>query len=419
MNKYFEKRTYLSHPLIKQSPKENLDLIVVIPAYKEKGMLDCLNDLFHKRCDDICTEVIVVINHREDDPSSIKEESKSQLEVLEQWSMTHNQTTFQCHPILIENMPKKDGGVGLARKIGMDEAAYRFDSMNKSGIVVAYDADCICSDHYFKGIYAHFLNYPKIAAASLYFEHPLEGLNDKEKSSIISYELHLRCYVNFKRWVGLPFAFQTIGSSMAVRSVDYIAKGGMNKRKAGEDFYFLQKFIEDRRFSEINNVTVYPSARGSDRVPFGTGRAVNALLVGDAEFTTYHPEAYKDFKPLIDDATRLFNISEIDLEGLVDSWPEPLKVFLKDQNFHGALKNVRTNSSNQNSFIKRFYHWMNAFRFMKYLHFYRDHYKGNVPCLEAFRQLPIETEESILNDEMGLKVLRAEDKGSLFWKSIE
>ena len=53
---------------------------------------------------------------------------------------------------------------------------------------------------------------------------------------------------------------------------------GLNKKQAGEDFYFLQKIMPMGNYFELNSTTVHPSSRTSDRVPFGTGPIINQYL---------------------------------------------------------------------------------------------------------------------------------------------
>ena len=85
---------------------------------------------------------------------------------------------------------------------------------------------------------------PRSPGCSIYFEHPLHGpLEPKVYEAIAAYELHLRYYVQALRYAAFPYAHHTIGSSMAVRADAYAKQGGMNKRQAGEDFYFLHKII--------------------------------------------------------------------------------------------------------------------------------------------------------------------------------
>ena len=62
----------------------------------------------------------------------------------------------------------------------------------------------------------------------------------------------------------------------------------MNRKKAGEDFYFLQKLFDAGHFSECNTTRVIPSPRPSDRVIFGTGPAIREYLE-TAVSLTFHP----------------------------------------------------------------------------------------------------------------------------------
>ena len=72
------------------------------------------------------------------------------------------------------------------------------------------------------------------------------------------------------KYSNLPYSFHTIGSAFALTASAYTRQGGMNRRKAGEDFYFINKLIKGEIFGEINDTKVIPSPRISDRVPFGT-----------------------------------------------------------------------------------------------------------------------------------------------------
>ena len=398
----------------------SVDLSMVIPSYKETELIACLEHLLEVKNEEIGTEIIVVINYRAEDTQEIKDFSDKQYLEVQEWFNQHQTEHFKGHALLIKDLPFKWAGVGLARKIGMDEAAYRLlENNRKKSVLVAYDADCRCSVNYFESIKNHFQSQPKIAAAGLYFEHDLAALEAQDRQLIISYELHLRTYVNLKRFVGLPFAFQTIGSSMAVRPMDYVAKGGMNKRKAGEDFYFLQKFIEDRRFSEINDLVVYPSSRSSDRVPFGTGRAIENMIKDDqADFTTYSPESFVAIKPLFARLEEIYEMNQDEVETFIRELQAGVKAFLIQQNVIEKIDEAKRNASNYKSFQKRFFQWMNAFRFMKYLHFYRDHHAPNVPCLEALNFLSGQEGLHFDNQEKALGYIRRKDQQSDFWKSI-
>ncbi len=70
------------------------------------------------------------------------------------------------------------------------------------------------------------------------------------------YELSLRYYVAGMKFARSPYAFHTIGSSMAVSPVHYARVRGFPKREAGEDFYLLNKLAKLGSVLELD--------RGSD-----------------------------------------------------------------------------------------------------------------------------------------------------------
>jgi hypothetical protein len=53
---------------------------------------------------------------------------------------------------------------------------------------------------------------------------------------------------------------------MACRASAYVAAGGMNRRLAGEDFYFLQQVHKTSGVAALYGTTVHPSPRSSQRV---------------------------------------------------------------------------------------------------------------------------------------------------------
>ena len=129
------------------------------------------------------------------------------------------------------------------------------------------------------------------------FQHRIEELeNIKQQEAIKKYEAYLHYFIEMQRGLNLPYAFQTIGSAFAVRAGAYLQVGGMNKRKAGEDFYFIHKFTKKGTIAELNECTVYPSGRPSFRVPFGTGKAVADMMEDKAEYYAYHPQSFYDLR---------------------------------------------------------------------------------------------------------------------------
>jgi glycosyltransferase involved in cell wall biosynthesis len=384
-------------PFIDARPSPLLGIVVVIPCHDEDFLLLSLMSLRkcdRPRCD---VEVIVVVNESEDTPATIKAKNRTTTEQAERWALANKQGWLRFHILHLDNLSKKHAGVGLARKIGMDEACYRFAKMgNQQGVIACFDADSRCERNYLQAIHAHFTENPKAQAAGIRFEHPLSGPDfpDEVYHAITLYELHLRYYVLAQRWAGIPHAWQTIGSSMAVRCDAYQQQGGMNRRLAGEDFYFLHKFIPLGGFAEVTSTKVIPSPRPSHRVPFGTGRAVGELLKNGGQYLTYSPQSFEDLKVFCQQELPLLNELN-DLTAFYKRLPESIGSFLRLNGFEKKLAEIQLNTSNAEAFQKRFWRWFDAFLAMKYVHFARENYYPDVEVAAA---------AGLILEKMGIQV---------------
>lgn len=378
INKYLLRNSFLEQQLFSEASNQ-LNMLIVIPARNEPKLLETLESLMRAKQPQKAYEVIVVFNHPEGDSEELKKANISYLKECRRWIKENQYKHIHC--IEAMDLPDKFAGVGLARKIGMDEALRRLDT-NKNGIIVALDSDCTVAKNYLKAIENHFDTFPNCNGVSIYFEHPLDEMNEHLLEGIIQYELHLRYYNQLLVYAGHPYAFHTVGSSMAVRAEAYIKQGGMNKRKAGEDFYFLQKIIQLGNFKEIKNTCVYPSARVSDRVPFGTGRAMGEWINKEKlVFDSYHPEAGEELK-------RFFKLVEKQASSLsYDELPKSVANFIGEAAWNDKMNEITRNTKTKDAFLQRFYAWFNLFMCFKYVHFYRDNYQSNIPIREAAIEL--------------------------------
>jgi hypothetical protein len=373
-----------------EKPHPNLEIVVVIPCFNEPDLLRSLQALFFADKPSCAVEIITVINSGEQHDAEIKSHNLNTFIEAKEWADKVNTERFNFRFILEADLPKKHAGVGLARKIGMDEAVARFDKLNKDGIIVCFDADSSCAKNYLTEIYTQFKKFPKAPGAAIYFEHPIEGKEFEPTiyQGIIQYELHLRYYNQALVYCGLPYAFHTVGSSMAVRSSVYQQQGGMNKRKAGEDFYFIHKIIALGEFMEIRKTKVIPSPRVSDRVPFGTGKAIGDWMESGGEMLTYQFKIFQLIKVFVGQIKHLYthDFEELDIH-LSQAEKSCFTQFLTEQKFEERLKEIRKNAKDIASFTKRFYRWFDAFKVLKLVHFLRDHGYENQPIQQEVDQL--------------------------------
>ncbi len=366
--------------LIADPPPNNLEMAVIIPCYHEPQLLETLESLHHCTPPSGPVEVIVVINDSDKDHDDVKAQNQNTLVQAQSWV---NQVQSPLHyQILYETLPAKHAGVGLARKVGMDEAVRRFNKPGNAGVLICLDADCLVDPNYLIALESHFKQHPKSPGCSIYYEHPLEGpLEPSVYLGILLYELHLRYYTHALRYAGHPFAFQTVGSSMAVRSSAYQKQGGMNKRKAGEDFYFLQDIFLLGNFSELKSTRVIPSPRASNRVPFGTGKAISSWLNNPMPtLDTYNPLIFSDLKRFI---YKLPDMISGEIYHLWDQLPSSIQGFIGKERYLEKVSEIRANTRNLKSFQKRFFQWCNGFFAFKYAHYARDHFYPQVEVTEA------------------------------------
>jgi hypothetical protein len=264
-------------------------------------------------------------------------------------------------------------GVGLARKIGLDWALARLHESGavNGGTLISLDADTRVETNYLVTI-LDFFQAGRRWAAVVDYAHPIDG-PDTELRAILSYELFLRYQELAWRFAGSPYAYPAIGSTMLCTGEAYAASGGMNRRQAGEDFYFLQQLAKTGRVDRVHGTTVIPSGRASHRVPFGTGRKVGQFA-GDEDdaYLTYHADTWqvlRSWLALVDgnlDATGAALLADAEV-----ITPE-LAAWLAAQDFAAAWERIRTHCKNPAQRRSQFHGWFDAFRTLKLAHHLRD-----------------------------------------------
>lgn len=400
---------YKTYPLNLEAGELAPGLVVCIPVYAEPDLISTLESLLACELPDIQVEVILLFNmSNRMTEAEVVIHHKTWLESVA-WINTHQQEGLKFRPVFLDDLPDLKGGVGWARKMVLDEAARL---LSQEGIMLCLDSDCTVAPNYLSVVFNHFQYHPACNAVSIYYEHNMDTLGQQERHAIMQYELHLRYLVHAMRWAGHPFAFQTVGSSMAVRRKGYLAHGGMNTRQAGEDFYFLQKFIEVDSLQEIRNTTIYPSARISDRVPFGTGRAMSQLLPGNSAWMTADFIVFRLIKPLLqqtDELRKLLSQSDEDERpetGLLTLNLDPDVIsFLKQIDFIEHCQEILLHTSTYANFRRRFFRYFNSFMMIRYMHYMRDHFFPDVPIEQAANELTQMTDTDALPGMSGEEVL--------------
>jgi len=362
--------------------------IIVVPSIAETDNLPALIKSLEKndKLELHNTLLLIVVNNAVSSSNEVKEDNNKTLKYLKKLKTKLNLSFIDaCSPG--KEMDDKNAGVGLARKIGMDLALTKFDylSLNKN-IMICTDADCVVDSNYLNEISDDF-NRNNYEAATVNFAHNISG-NDEETKAIICYEIFLRYYVLGLSFAKSEYAFHTIGSTMVCTPEAYVKIEGMNKYKAAEDFYFLEKLAKIYPIGEIKTTFVHPSKRASWRVPFGTGRSVGRYLSNKRnEYQLFDPKSFIILKSWLE---IYFDQSLTDQESLIKiskNIHPALYLFLNEQGFEKFIHRVLLNNKNAIEIDKQKHYWFDAFRTLKLIHYLRDIVNPNLNMFDAIDEL--------------------------------
>ena len=344
---------------------------VVIPALAESSnLMATLYSLAQNPPDTLSRFlVVVVVNHREDALAADKTDNLSTLDLLASGSLS---TSALClawidaaSPGL--ELPTKNGGVGLARRIGLDLALTRVDHKCGNPILVCLDADTLVKPDYLPALIRHF-EQNLTGAAVIPFLHQ-QGNTPEGERAITRYELFLRSYVLGLSHAGSPYGFHTVGSAMACRASAYVKIGGMNSRTAGEDFYFLQQLARTAGVGQVRGTVVYPSSRASHRVPFGTGRSVSRLLEEEGGVVSFYNVAcYRILAQWLALVANNAGMGGAAIRSRAEDVSPELAEYLDKVSFEEIWDKLQRNSNGRSNLLTAFNGWFDGLKTIKLIH---------------------------------------------------
>ncbi|MES1187181.1 MAG: hypothetical protein ABUL60_25415 [Myxococcales bacterium] len=289
-------------------------------------------------------------------------------------------------------------GVGLARRTGMDLLLqlHQLGGLASPWLATT-DADAEPPASYFPTLAAVAPLTPSGArrvAVTLPFWHTPSGDAAIDRATA-DYELSLRYYTLGLAAAGSPYAYQSMGSSLAVAADAYAEVRGFPRRNAGEDFYLLDKLAKVGVLHRPACEPIRLRSRVSDRVPFGTGRKVGEIVENGGDLSTYHP--------------RVFELLRVTLAGLRDAVAtrdaEALPRHLKEQLDPGTIGAVSSALDELQAFEalpamfgaspdarvreRRLLTWFDALRTLRFIHLIEvPAGLSRLPLYEALAQAP-------------------------------
>ncbi len=381
--KYLKKRAIVRPIKGDFDRNRNYRRAVVIPALAEREHLPLtIESLSSSVPADILhdTLILVVVNNR---PPELGD-AANQIELMEQiddnartlnWLENKREDIVPPPTWIDASSPGHElppwGGVGLARKIGCDSVLAFLLGLSRPSaledfVFFSLDADTIVSPNYLE-IAGRELCNSGCTGGVISFKHQ-EADSPESQAAIDEYEAFLNYYVAGLRWAGSPYAFHTIGSCLCFTARGYVrANGFAAHRRAGEDFYFCMELAKTGAICEIEKTMVFPSARISRRVPFGTGKhMVEATINGRKPLLAY------DFRVFVCLRELLAAVSTHTEEGAPRIFAElknpATREFLENRGFPDIWERFQRQYKTRDALLDAFHRWFDGFVTLKYIH---------------------------------------------------
>ena len=171
---------------------------------------------------------------------------------------------------------------------------------------------------------------------------------------------------------------------MACSTDAYLDVRGMNRREAGEDFYFLNKLAKIGKINYVKKTCVFPSSRASQRVPFGTGKRIQRFLTHEQEeYVLYDPQIFEILAKWLELMEKPFHYTEDEIMKNAGLIHPLLASFLTDSSFEQAWKRVRRNVKDEDTLIKQFHCWFDGFKTLKLINYLSREFYPHVNMFAA------------------------------------
>ena len=394
---------------------------VVVPAYGEgQSLFDTLGSVPRGSRGE--TLIVVVINARADSPPEVHEANRAANARLAKSAKAArelgadppvlalsyaNGTVVVLDRAAPGRFLPEGQGVGLARKIGNDFVLrLAADGRVASPWIHNTDADTLLSNDAFDQ--TDRLADDRLAAAIYSYEHRVSEDPELALASRL-YEISLRYYVLGLAWSGSPYAYQSMGSCIAVRPETYAAVRGFPRKNAAEDFYALDKLAKVGRIARLSGSPFLLEGRISTRVPFGTGKALSQLLEkrgAVSGFRLYHPLAFAHLSAWLR-ALGAVARSGGRLEAALEELPRENPFFradllvgcLEKMGAFAALREAIGKSGDAPTMLRHFHTWFDAFRTLKLIRALQSGGLSALPWREALAEAPFTGLSSSTQDE--------------------
>ena len=370
LENYLKKRAVSSPWKLSETPEKKFKFSIVIPAYNELDSLFTALNSINKNNKDLLlsTIVVVVINNSEKSPKTFKNNNLLTIKQLEKSKFDFNLKFVDASSKGLE-LPEKYAGVGLARKIGIDLILPHM--ISKKSLILCTDADVTVSPNYLL-IVSNYFTHNNSSAAVLGFKHRKANIKIID-SEIQIYENYLKDTAKQLKYAGSPYSYVSMGSTMVCTVEAYCAVGGMPKRKATEDFYFLQALSKFDTVESINKELIFPSSRPISRVYLGTGFRMKQVQNGLRISSLYFDE--NAFAYLAQWIAAVKSCRDLNITSLLSKTNKihpQFNTFIKEEGISKVWIKLQQNSKSNKQFINQFHRWFDGLKTIKLLKYFTN-----------------------------------------------
>ena len=170
---------------------------------------------------------------------------------------------------------------------------------------------------------------------------------------------------------GSPYGYVPMGSTMVCSVEAYCAIGGMPRKKATEDFYFLQELAKYCGVHVIAEVLVHPSSRPIPRIYLGTGFRMKQMQDGfDMNTLYYSDKAFYLLSNWIDIGSNAWKLDLSLLNKKTSAIHPNLTDFLQQEGIKDVWTNLQKNAPSEYHFSKQFHRWFDGLKTIRLLKYF-------------------------------------------------
>ena len=366
-NKYFSKVSNINTWSLYKIPIQKLyNQIISIPCYTEFDYIFLTLESINTQSIEILSTTLVSI--------TINNSNNCDAKIFDNNLLTFKKILkmkYKFEIVIIDCFSKnkaftdKYAGVGLARKLSVD-LILKYTHLDT--IICFLDADTIIKNNYLSDICKNkTLN--KWQCAVVNFKHQNDEIRTHD--IIQKYDLLLKNNASQLSIAGSPYDYVPLGSTMVCTSYSYVSIGGMNKRKAAEDFYFLQEMQKCFNVFKIKDIYVYPSSRFINRSYIGTSKRLYDVINNKNTISDYFFNK-KSYMILSFFLNLIIINNKTNYESILKKIKKRdiiLYNYINDTNFISVWPNI--SKLKDINFNKEFHRWFDYLKIIKLLKLYK------------------------------------------------